>query len=88
MKHFSYISPHSSKNIKLSKVHTIIIYPTMDVLIENSTNAIKELPMNHPKEPLLKITIHDYEENLKIIKGGLNFWTPLIFKSTFYILER
>ena len=71
MKHFAYIEPHSSKNIKLSKVHTIIIYPTMDVLIENSTNAIKELPMNHPKEPLLKITIHDYEENLKIIKNEL-----------------
>ena len=63
--HFSYVESNTSKNIRAYPHNTIFIYPTLDVLIPNSHNAIKLLPSDHPTEPLAKIKISDYIQNIE-----------------------
>ena len=64
IKHFSYVESNSSKYIRVYPHNTIFIYPTLDVLIEGSHNAIKDLPVDYPKEPILKLNISDFNDKL------------------------
>jgi len=64
IRHFTYIEPNSSKNIQVYPHNIILFYPTLDVLIENSHNAIKKLPVNHSKQPILKLNISDFNDKL------------------------
>tara|TARA_B100001094_G_C18175680_1_gene797736 strand:- start:766 stop:1632 length:867 start_codon:yes stop_codon:yes gene_type:complete len=69
--HFSYIEANSSKNIIVFPTNTIFIYPTLDVLIPGSNNAIKNLPQSHPNQPLQAIQINEFIKQLEIQKNFL-----------------
>lgn len=69
--HFSYVESNTSKNIRAYPNNTIFIYPTLDVLIPNSHNALKRLPSDHPTEPLAKIKISEYLQDIEEQKGIL-----------------
>lgn len=65
MIHFSYVEANSSKNIIIYPTNTIFIYPTLDVLIPGSNNAIKKLPISHPIKPLETIKVSELLKSLK-----------------------
>jgi hypothetical protein len=70
LKHFTYIESRAKKFIKIDPTQNfrIIIYPTLDVLIPNSTNAIKSINLKEEKykniHKLFDIYIKDYENNI------------------------